>query len=36
MKEYWYKILDEAHDHWLVAGLVIVVLILFLAYSLLG
>jgi hypothetical protein len=36
MKAYWHKILDGANDHKVVTGLVIIALVLFLAYSLLG
>jgi hypothetical protein len=36
MNAYWHKILDKAYEHWLVTGLVVVALVLFLAYSLLG
>jgi hypothetical protein len=36
MKEYWHKILDEVNDHKVITGLVIIALVLFLAYSLLG
>jgi hypothetical protein len=36
MKAYWTKILDEAYEHKVITGLVVIALVLFLAYSLLG
>jgi hypothetical protein len=36
MRAYWTKILDGANEHKVITGLVIIALVLFLAYSLLG
>jgi hypothetical protein len=36
MREYFQRILDEAYAHKVITGLVIIALVLFLAYSLLG
>jgi hypothetical protein len=36
MNAYWHKILDGASEHKVITGLVVIALVLFLAYSLLG